>query len=442
MNLSQAPQPLAELSANDSFPLDLLSKIGSATVAGQYIHWNKLRRLKPPAGVDHDTWWKAVKLSRHLQYRSLPLVSADGKPFVYMLPDSVLEGLHRIDSEAHSWLGASSATDLEDRDDRFIINSLIEEAVTSSQLEGAATTRAVAAKMIRSGRRPKDVDERMIVNNYQAIHRIRDTFKEEALTPEMLTALHRLLTAGTLDDPDAEGRFQHPEDERVCIVDRYGDTLHTPPPAEQLPDRLSALCRFANGDDAAFLHPVLRAIALHFMLAYEHPFLDGNGRTARALFYWAMLRAGYGVFQYISISRQLLTAPAQYGRAFLETETDGCDLTYFLVHQVEVLVGALDDLRSYLAKKIEETKAVERQLKQKGGLNHRQLALLAHALRHADAEYTVRSHRASHNIANATARADLLELVSRGFLERRRIGRRTNAFSPATDIHERIESKA
>ena len=248
----------------------------------------------------------------------------------------------------------------------------------------------------------------------------------------------------TLRDPAAAGRLQRPEDDRVEVCDADDQVLYHPPPAEQLPDRLDQMVQFANrdADDGAFMHPVVRAILLHFWLAFDHPFEDGNGRTARALFYWAMLRHGYRPFELVSVSRFLKKAPAQYARAFLHTETDGNDLTYFIVHQVDVIRRAIDDLDAYLETKVRQVQRVERMLKRSTDLNHRQLALLAHAVRHPDAEYTTRSHQTSHDVAYATARADLFRLAELGLLEQRRIGRRTHVFSAPPDLEARLASLA
>lgn len=61
---------------------------------------------------------------------------------------------------------------------------------------------------------------------------------------------------------------------------------------------MTAMCAFPNGHlPDTFIHPAIRAIILHFWLGYDHPFVDGNGRTARALFYWAMLRQNYSLFE-------------------------------------------------------------------------------------------------------------------------------------------------
>jgi Fic family protein len=138
------------------------------------------------------------------------------------------------------------------------------------------------------------------------------------MTPEMLFELHRIVTLGTLDDPSAAGRLQRPDEERVKV---YGDgeqILHAPPPAEQLTERLARFCDFANGDKGgAWTHPVVRAIVLHFWIGYDHYFEDGNGRTARAIFYWAMLRQDYWLTEFLTISTILRKAPTAYAQSFL-----------------------------------------------------------------------------------------------------------------------------
>jgi Fic family protein len=260
------------------------------------------------------------------------------------------------------------------------------------------------------------------------------------LTPEAIIELQRILTDGTLDNPDAAGRLQRPDEERIAVVDRIdGTVLHTPPPAEQLPGRLRALCDFANERESPerFIHPVVRAILLHFWLAYDHPFEDGNGRTARALFYWYMRTHGYWLVDYLSISRILRHAPGQYTRSFVLTETDERDTTYFVAYQLDVIERAVEQLHDYLRQKIKDVRDVEALLKNSDTFNHRQFALLANALRVPDAIYTFQTHAASHGVTHETARTDLLALVEMGFLEQRRQGRRYT-FTPPTDLAEQL----
>jgi Fic family protein len=192
--------------------------------------------------------------------------------------------------------------------------------------------------------------------------------------------------------------------------------LHQPPLADELPDRLDALCRFANEDlGEGFIHPVVRAIIVHFWMAYDHPFADGNGRTARALFYWAMLRKGYWLAQYLSISAILRKAPAQYARSYLYTETDGNDLTYFVIYQLQV----------------------ESLLHGSSLLNHRQLVVVRDALRDPSEPFTISAQARRHRVANESARADLRGLEELGLLSRQKVGKRF-VFRSVPDLPHRL----
>jgi len=261
--------------------------------------------------------------------------------------------------------------------------------------------------------------------------------KDRPLTQELICELHRMVTAETLPDPSAAGRLRR-KDENIFVGDNKGEVFHVPPPAEELADRMAAMCDFANGKTPSyFVHPVLRSIILHFWLAYDHPFVDGNGRTARTLFYWSMLHYGFWLCEYISISHIILKAPAQYGRAFLYTETDDNDLTYFMLHQIDVIRRALDELHTYIASKAAQLKAMGQELRSMVLFNHRQRELLSHALRHPHHRYTIEGHKRSHNIVYQTARTDLLNLKERGILEARKVGR-TWYFTPASDIEVKL----
>jgi Fic family protein len=324
--------------------------------------------------------------------------------------------------------------------DQYIISSLIQESITSSQLEGAATTREVAKELLRTGRPPRDKSERMILNNYLTMQRIRDLQAAE-LSPALVLELQSRVTDGTLEKPDASGRLRR-SDEAIQVTDEEGTVFYDPPPATQLADRLTAMCAFANGQAPdCFVHPVIRAIILHFWLAYDHPFVDGNGRTARALFYWSMLRQGYSLFEFISISQILLRAPVRYAEAFLHTETDGNDLTYFILHQAGVIREAVEALHAYVRHKTTQLRATEKKLRGLDGLNHRQQAVLSHALREAHTRYVIVSHQRSHNVTHQTARDDLFDLVQRGLLTVRKEGR-SYAFYAPTDLGEKLSKLA
>lgn len=427
----------------ERLPEVIRSNDADSLMSGEYLHWHKLRHLDPPLGLSHMEWWWKLKMARQSNLRQLPLSDPSGQLFWYSLPDLLLRSLHRVDQQCSGQIAmAEVVTADEQARQHYLVNSLMEEAIRSSQLEGATTSRRVAKDLLQSGRAPTDRSEKMILNNYRALRFMRESMGE-TLTPGLVLELHRILTEGTLDNPDAAGRLQRPGEERIAVVDRIdGTVLHRPPPADQLPGRLEQMCAFANATDGdAWMHPVVRGVLLHFWLAYDHPFEDGNGRTARALFYWYMKTHGYWLVEYLSISHILREAPGQYTRSFLYTETDEGDATYFLLYQVEVIERAIDQLQAYLRRQIEEIRTVERLLKGRAEFNHRQLAVLGDALRNPDESYSFAGHAAGHDITHETARTDLSALVERGLLERRRMGRRYSFMAPA-DLADRLKTLA
>lgn len=411
---------------------------------GRYLHWDEVRHRSPPEGLTHHAWWGGLKLARMALLKNLPLQDKRGNPIKVGTPPPVLRSLHTIDRQASGTVEMSVPIVSVDDRDRYLVNSLIEEAITSSQLEGAATTREEAKAMLRSGRKPRDRSEKMILNNFFVMEHIRE-ISDRPLTPGMVLEMHRIVTQDTMEDPSTAGRLRL-AGEKIQVVDsQHSLVLHDPPDAATLPNRLDALCAFANAENGEenFIHPVTRAVLLHFMIGYDHPFVDGNGRTARALFYWSMARAGYWLVEYISISRLLRKAPAKYGRAYLYTETDENDATYFLIHQLNTIERAIGALHEYLQRKASQQRATESLLHHaptvSDRLNHRQVALVSHALRHHQHGYTVESHRRSHRVSTQTARTDLMGLARMGFLEKRKRGRAFVFFSPS-DLHERIEA--
>ena len=443
MRIPQTPPSFAKLLTGLDKPGRLgaiLDGVGDSTAGGNYPHWDELRFRKPPGGLTHEEWWFGLKLRRHAAYRAIPLKDKGDREFCFTLPDLVADLLHQIDRGGGTLIEIPEPVTNPEQRDRYVVRSLMEEAITSSQLEGAATTREVAKKMLAEGRKPKDRSERMIVNNYMTMRHILE-WKNQPLTPDLVFQIHREISEGALDVADGAGRFRR-ANESINVSDLEGTVFHTPPPAEELPARLRAMCDFANATTQdTFVHPVIRGIILHFWLAYDHPFVDGNGRTARALFYWQMLRSGYWLFEFVSISQFLRKAPAQYGKAFLHTETDENDLTYFLIHQAEIIRRALKELHDYVARKSTETRACLDALRKHPELNHRQQAIVAHALRHPGFAYSIAGHGARHAVTYATTRSDLLNLAKLKLLEQRKVGR-AFVFVAPKDLESRLGSKS
>jgi Fic family protein len=421
--------------------VEVITSVMPGAMTREYLPWDSLRFKTPPASLSAEEWWFAVRLARRSLQREIGLLrDTDGRPFVYALPDDLLKAVEEVNRDASGHIAISQQVTSPITRDRYIVSSLIEEAITSSQLEGAATSRQVAKEMIRSGRPPKDRSERMILNNYLAMQRI-SSLRNEPLSPDLICEVHRIVTDGTLDDPAGAGQIQTDDAERIAVWGDGDQLLHRPPPVAQLPERIARLCRFANGDGGeGYMPPVLRAIAIHFMMGYDHYFEDGNGRTARALFYWSMLHQGYWLTEFLTISRILKNAPSKYARSFLYTEQDEGDLTYFYLYQMNVIQRAIADLHTYLARKAEELQDIQSAIKaMPGEYNYRQLAILENAVKNQAAQYTAQSHATSHNTSQETARQDLLALEQKHLLRRFKAGKRF-VWTPVEDLAARLRS--
>lgn len=370
-------------------------------------------------------WWDAHKIAR--TSARVPIEgfrSASGRPFWFCIVDALNRATHELDRRDVAREVVASMGDAAARTD-YRFDQLVEEAISSSLIEGARiTTRAQAKAMIRENRHPATFGERMVFNNFQAMERILQ-MTDRDLTLEDLLEIHAILGDDALEHPNAEGRLRTESDD-VVVADPITDEVwHVPPKASELPERLEAMLRFANGADRdqRFVHPLLQAMILHFWLAYLHPFVDGNGLMARALFYWHMLRSKYEVAQYLSISGPIDRSKRQYYLAFAYTETDECDLTYFLLHHARVLHSATDDLLAHLRERAQRLDEMHHAVSGTALLNHRQQALLHHLLRHPGETIDTRAHQRTHDVSYLTARSDLHQLEAGGYVLRRRVGR-------------------
>ena len=402
---------------------------------GRYLPWAEFQYRSRQPLIE----WAAVKLARRAISRDLPLKSESGQPFRYALPDTFQPLLYTINRLAAPLLA-------ERRDDNhlFLIQSLKEEAISSAQLEGASTTRKVAKEMLDNGRPPKDEHERMVVNNYALMRHAHDS-RQEPLTIGLIQSFHALAVNDTEAPQVIAGAFRN--DNHVFVQDADGHNVHQPPDYRQIESRLQALCDFANADHnepQQFIPPVVKAVILHFMMGYEHPFADGNGRTARALFYWFMLKNGYTAFEYISISRLLKEAPKQYGLSYLYSETDDNDLTYFIDYQLRIINRATEAFSAYLERRQQEHRqAVQWLLDTAAGrnLNARQADILSKAIRQQGRMFTVKEIMSDYQISENSARADLKGLVAAGALTEAKDKGRLKLFIALPDIQGRLSGR-
>lgn len=437
-DLADALDSLAEMSP-------YMNEYNVTDAKGRYLHWSQLKWRVPKNEAENI--WKAIKFKRLTQMESLPLADEHENPFYYCTPHSMEAMLHQVVKLAGGNVGSVGGGDTPDKlQNRFLVSSLImEEAITSAQLEGAATTREVAKKMLEEEREPLNEDERMILNNYLLL-KYAEGIKAEELSIDLILEFHRIATMGTTENNVCPGEFRHEDD--IYVEDANGDIAHQPPHHELIHDRLLTLCQFANENHSGtngttFIAPIIKAIILHFMIGYEHPFRDGNGRTARAIFYWYMLKCEYNLFKYVSISKLLKEKPKEYGLAFLYSEKDQNDLTYFIYFQLEIILAAFNELKNYLNDKATEFKKTAELLEQtRWGqlLNFIQKDLIKKAVKEPGRIFTVKEVSSSYSIAQNTARSYLNKLAEMKLLLDSKDGKRVIYIAPS-DLVSKLNTK-
>lgn len=360
---------------------------------------------------DAKAIWGAIKIARQSIQKQIEICPSQNDVIKYCIPDSAHQYLHFIDKHLAGTVGASG-TELFGKESktRYLIQSLMEEAITSAQLEGAVTTRKVAKELLTSSRKPVNKSEKMIVNNYLLMQSAINN-KDSLLDLDLIRDLHEVATYDAIENEAEPGEFR--TSNNIHVSGKDDEIVHEPPCHTLVNEYMEIFCNFANydHDEGEFIHPVVKAIILHFLFGYIHPFGDGNGRTARAIFYWFMLKSGYWLFEYVSISKLLNMGRTSYGQSCEKCEKD---VTYFIMDQLEIIKRAIIELLTHIKVKNEElydlmnlmenSKIVDR-------YNFRQKIILKKAVKNPGYEFSVKWVENEFDITPATARTDLTGLV-------------------------------
>jgi len=404
---------------------------------GNYLHWDGFITRARTFKANKEISYLVLKMKRSLTAHDR-LVDEFGQPFLYT-ENGLMAKLHEI-SKMITFDHLNIAT-AQDKHRHLAKGVTMEEAISSAQLEGAVTTRKVAKQMLETGREPKNVSEQMIVNNWNLIQSTQE-HKDDALSLELIFLFNQIATEDALENGHSAGEIRNAAVFVKNIV--TGDTVHEPPPYEQIETMLAMICDYANAEHrlgGEFIHPIIKACVLHFMIGYIHPFFDGNGRTARALFYWYMLKSGYENFRYISISALLKAAPKKYMKSFLYTETDENDLTHFIDYQLSIIIRALERFTQYVRDKVAELhNAIEAiktsPLYDRLSLHH--ITILEKALKHSGRTFTVKEIENDFNVSSTAARGYLDKLAEMDLLIKFKLSGRTQGYIAPANIRERL----
>ncbi len=401
----------------------------------EYLYWDKAKFHLNRSG---DAWY-LIRQIRKISSVEIPIKSEKDIYFTWYRPLYTDKYLREIDMYmGGAFLADTTTTVQANNRQKYLARGIVEESIASSQLEGADTASKYAKKMLTEKIRPRNKSEQMIVNNYRVMKKIENEYKDRELSLHLLQTLQSELTEKTLDDEYKSGELRKDSDEIVVNYDTM--VAHVPPKAEFVKHELERLVAYAN-DDSDFIHPVIKAIQLHFWIGYLHPFPDGNGRLARAVFYWYLFRHNYWAIGYTPISMILKRSQHSYAYAYIYAEQDDYDFTYFYDYNLRCILKAINAFNEHIEKKKLENEGVSVIIKTKYPiLNSRQVDTLKFLASGNDISTSGTSYSVMHGVALRTAYRDLKALKELGLVFSYGDGKNVS-YKIKTDIREQIFEK-
>ena len=348
---------------------------------------------------------KKIQTLRKTNAVSFFLSSMD-KRFWYFPSDSINKKIYKIETlgnELYKQLQAPFKKE-------FLKNSSVEEAVTSAIHEGANSTRSQAKALIASRARPKNKDEQMLLNNFHAMEWIKEN-SSLPISNELILKIHQIVSKDTLDGDDANfcGKFR---DAPVYIA------THEGPSHQQIEKALEEATRLIT-NHPRFVHRLIQGILAHYFIAYIHPFFDGNGRTARALFYFQTMRSGLKFVELLSISANLKTHGKRYARSFDLVKEHDLDMTFFIDFCLDSLVAALEKVERKIVHLMDNSKFAQSE-----GLSVNQGLLLQRTSLNKHRGVTIEEYAKNINKSREVARKDLKDLAGKGLLREKKQGKK------------------
>lgn len=295
--------------------------------------------------------------------------------------------------------------------------TLLEESFNSSVIEGAFSTKKRQKELLENNIEPKNKSEKMIVNNYYALEFVLENLDRE-FDLEFMLNLHKILTKETFDEIDESGQIR---EDKVYVKNGLDEIIYAAPSEKYLDMLLDGFTKIMNEPDEDIL---IKSIIIHFIFVYIHPFSDGNGRTARALQYYYLLKNGYDFFRFFSISHILQEDRQGYYKAIKKVEDNDLDLNYFIYFLLEALLKNIIEIREKYLKEYSKQFLFMKIKEENIRLSNRQKNELNKLFRRKNLVETNEIYRKSQKTSIETARKDLNDLVKKGIFVKKSEGKK------------------
>ena len=369
----------------------------------RYVAPDEIRHRLNQKGLSVRKWNEtAQKILVNRKVGAVPLfLKCIAKNFWYFPSDTIIRKLSDIESLGRRLFAliskqSSFATD-------FLLDSTIEEAITSAIYEGAHTTRAQAQQLIASGNRPKNKDEWMLVNNLNAMKWVHENMQQPLSEPTILS-IHKIVTENTMEGDNVNFTGKYRNDKafianhegvehgkiQVCVREMIEQATH----------------------NSRYIHPLVQGILIHYFVGYIHPFFDGNGRTARALFYFNSMKNNLDYVQLLSVSAYLKGHGKRYERTFEKAVEWDLDVTYFIDFCLDSIFSALNTVEEKVNYLLKITALRERE-----NLTANQVGLLQRLALHKFRKVSIEDYAQQISMSREIARQELKSLAEKKFLE-------------------------
>jgi Fic family protein len=264
--------------------------------------------------------------------------------------------------------------------------ALVRNAHSSTSIEGnrlslEQVTDLAAGREVMATRK----DKQEVINYLYILEHLATFVDNEKITEKSILELHKRITKEVLDNPKDSGEYR---DRQVYVGDRSGNIIFMPPKTEDAPILIKSFVAWLNSEDAKKLDPVLVAGIAHYEFVRIHPFIDGNGRAARALASLILLMRGFDIERFFALDDYYDSDRNAYYSAlqtvnpktlnlnkWLEYFTDGVTVSVASVKERILKLSSeklRKDLKGQIALSERQMKIVEF-LNQKGNITNRDI---------------------------------------------------------------------
>ncbi len=260
-------------------------------------------------------------------------------------------------------------------------------------------------------------DRQEVLNYLEALEKIPKFAERNPFLPEDLLEVHKIVTKETLENPEDEGVFRN---RQVFVGNRItGEVIFMPPPTEQVPHLVNEFLEWFNSTVVKEIDPVIEAALAHYELVRIHPFIDGNGRTARIMATLVFYKRGFDVKRFFALDDYYDQDRRSYYAALNNVDQRTLDLTGWLEYFTNGVAVSIETVKNKVIGLSKDIKL----LKEKGqvALTERQMKIVEKIIEKG--AITNREMREVFGLSDEGVRKEITKLIKLGVVKRKSKGR-------------------